>query len=166
MPRRKAGDILLADRGFASFAHLALVSLRHIHAVFRCHQKQIVNFRVGRRHTGQRKSVKGRPRSRYVRRLGRRDQVVEYTKPTTKPAWLDATTWATLPATLLLRELRFDTPQRGYRTRVITLVTTLLDAAAYPAMAVAELYLTRWQIEVFHPHYPSSERLYHAGRAA
>src|SRR5205807_2181573 len=37
---------------------------------------------------------------------------------------------------------------RGHRTRVITLVTTLLDPVAYPATALAELYLSRWQIEI------------------
>lgn len=147
-PELDEGDILLADRGFASFAHLALVLKRKLHAVFRCHQRQIVSFRVGRKHTGQRKAQKGLPRSRYVRRLGRRDQLVEYTKPPTKPAWLDEAAYAKLPETLLVRELRFHTPQRGHRTRVITLVTTLLDPKRYPAADLAELYLQRWQIEV------------------
>ena len=142
------GDILLADRGFASFAHLALLFLRKMHAVFRCHQKQIVNFRVGRKHTGRRKPKKGMPRSRYVRRLGRWDQLVEYTKPTKKPTWMDEATWTTLPETLLVRELRYRTFQRGHRTKVVTLVTTLLDPVAYPATALADLYLSRWQIEV------------------
>jgi len=142
------GDILLADRGFASFAHLALIFLGKLHAVFRCHQKQIVNFRIGRKHTGQRKSKKGLPRSRYVRRLGRWDQLVEYAKPTTKPIWMDDATWATLPETLLVRELRYRVSQRGHRTRMVTLVTTLLDPEAYPATALADLYLSRWQIEV------------------
>ena len=142
------GDVLLADRGFASFAHLALLCMRKMHAVFRCHQKQIVNFRVGRKHTEQRKSKKGLPRSRYVRRLGRWDQLVEYTKPTKKPAWMDEATWATLPETLQVRELRYRTSQRGHRTRIVTLVTTLLDPEAYPATALADLYLSRWQIEV------------------
>jgi hypothetical protein len=59
------GDVLLADRGFASFAHLALLFMRKMHAVFRCHQRQIVNFRVGRKHTKQRKPKKGLPRSRF-----------------------------------------------------------------------------------------------------
>ena len=147
-PELAEGDVLLADRGFASYGHLALLFLRQIHAVFRCHQKQIVSFRVGRKHTGQRNARKGMPRSRYVCRLGRRDQVVEYSKPVDKPAWMDATTWARLPATLLVRELRFHTPEPGYRTRVITLVTTLLDPDAYPATELAQLYLSRWQIEV------------------
>jgi Transposase DDE domain len=147
-PELDEGDILLADRGFASFAHLALLFLRKMHAVFRCHQQQIVNFRVGRKHTSQRRPKKGMPRSRYLKRLGRQDQLVEYTKPKQQPKWMDDATFATLPETLLVRELRFLTPQRGHRTRVITLVTTLLDAVAYPAAELAKLYLSRWQIEV------------------
>jgi len=147
-PELEEGDLLLADRGFASFAHLALLFMRKMHGVFRCHQQQIVNFRVGRKHTSHRRPKKGLPRSRYVRRLGRRDQVVEYVKPKQQPKWLDDATFATLPETLLVRELRFDTPQRGHRTKVITLVTTLLDPMLYPAADLAELYLSRWQIEV------------------
>jgi hypothetical protein len=147
-PELQEGDILLADRGFASFAHFALLCQRKMHAVFRCHQRQIVSFRVGRKHTQQRKARKGLPRSRYVRRLGHRDQLVEYHKPTTKPVWMDKAAFARLPETLRLRELRFLTPQKGHRTQVITLVTTLLDPVAYPAKDLAELYLSRWQIEV------------------
>jgi hypothetical protein len=141
------GDILLADRGFASFAHLALIFLGKLHAVFRCHQKQIVNFRIGRKHTGPKKSKKGLPRSRYVRRLGRWDQLVEYVKPATRPTWMEEATWASLPATLVVRELRYRTAQRGHRTKLVTLVTTLTDPEAYPAAALADLYLSRWQIE-------------------
>lgn len=147
-PDMAAGDVLVADRGLASFAHLALLSLRKMHAVFRCHQKQIVSFRVGRKHTKQSKPGAGLPRSRYVRRLGRWDQLVEYSKPKSKPTWMDKDEYATLPEVLLVRELRYVTAQRGYRTKVITLVTTLLDANAYPAKDLADLYLSRWQIEV------------------
>jgi hypothetical protein len=142
-PELQEGDILIADRGFASFAHLALLFQRKMHAVFRCHQKQIVNFRVGRKHTKQSQARKGLPRSRYLRRLGHRDQLVEYHKPRTVPVWMDKAAFARLPETLRLRELRFLTPQKGHRTRVITLVTTLLDPVAYPAKDLAELYLSR-----------------------
>ena len=34
----------LADRGFASFAHLALLFLRQMHGVFRCHQQTNCQF--------------------------------------------------------------------------------------------------------------------------
>jgi hypothetical protein len=153
------GDILMADRGFASFTHLALLFLRNMHALFRCHQRQIVDFRVRRPHTGQHRPRKGLPRSRYVCRLGHWDQVVEYTKPKTKPTWIDAASYARLPETLLVRELRYLTPQRGFRTRVITLVTTLLDRDAYPAAELAELYLGRWQIEINFRHLKTTMRM-------
>ena len=147
-PELNAGDILIADRGFASFTHLALLFKRQMHGVFRGHQKQIVSFRVGRKHTRPSKPRKGMPRSRYVCRFEHWDQMVEYSKPKATPAWMTKVQFAALPKTLLVRELRYLTPQRGHRTRIITLVTTLLDPIAYPAAALAELYLSRWQIEV------------------
>src|SRR5206468_5367248 len=144
----QAGDVLTADRAFASFAHLALLVLREVHAVFRCHQPQIVSFRPGRRHTPQRRPRRGLPRSRWLKRLGRGDQLVEYRKPKQQPTWLDDATWAALPTTLVLREVRYRVTRRGRRTRCLTLVTTLLDARAYPASALAELYESRWRIEI------------------
>ncbi len=53
-----------------------------------------------------------------------------------------------LPETLLVRELRYRVMQPGYRTREVTLVTTLLNAERYPASELAELYDRRWQAEV------------------
>jgi IS4 transposase len=41
--------------------------------------------------------------------------------------------------------VRIGTP--GFRTRQITLVTTLLEAAVYQGDDLAELYRQRWQIE-------------------
>ena len=52
-----------------------------------------------------------------------------------------------LPESIMVRELRYRITAPGFRTREVTLVTTLLDAAAYPADALAELYGTRWRIE-------------------
>jgi hypothetical protein len=147
-PQLGAGDILLADRGLASFAHLALLSQQKVHGLFRAHQKQIIHFRPRRQHTGQHKPHKGQPRSRWVERLGHQDQRVEYVKPRSKPQWISARAYAALPETLLVREVRYRTSCQGYRTQVITLVTTLLDPKAYPAGELAELYGRRWQVEV------------------
>jgi hypothetical protein len=142
-----AGDVVVGDRAFASFVHLAQLSVRHLHGLFRCHQRQIVDFRPRRRHTGQRKPVAGRPRSRWRKRLGRYDQVVEYTKPAQRPTGMSRADYDALPETLPVRELRYQIVQRGCRTKVITLVTTLLDARAYPARDLAALYGQRWQVE-------------------
>jgi hypothetical protein len=149
LPFLKAGDILVADRGFCSFAHLALLMCKGVHAVFRLHQKQIVDFTPGRAHArpGQKKAPKGMPRSRWIRALGLSDQVVEYFKPARGPGWLGAAAYAALPESYLVRELRYRIEVPGFRTREVTLVTTLLDAVVYPAEALAELYMTRWRVE-------------------
>ena len=83
LPLLTAGDVLVADRGFCSFAHLALLMCKGVHAVFRLHQKQIVDFTPGRAHArpGQKRAPKGMPRSRWIRACGLTDQVVEYFKP-------------------------------------------------------------------------------------
>jgi hypothetical protein len=149
LPLLKAGDVLVADRGFCSFAHLALLMSKGVHGVFRLHQKQIVDFTPGRAHArpGQKRSPKGMPRSRWIRALGLSDQVVEYFKPTRGPGWLSALAYVALPESYLVRELRYRIEVPGFRTREVTLVTTLLDAVAYPAEALAELYMTRWRVE-------------------
>src|SRR5271155_5177089 len=61
---------------------------------------------------------------------------------------MDEETYAALPATLLVRELRYQTRERGHRTKEITLVTTLTDPERYAVADLAKLYLSRWQIEV------------------
>jgi hypothetical protein len=148
-PLLRRGDVLVADRGFCSFAHLALLSARGIHAVFRMHQKQIVDFTPGRPHALPRqKGVPvGTPRSRWLRRLGGCDQIVEWFRPSSRPAWLSAGRFRSLPESLLVRELRYEVGRRGFRTRWVTLATTLLDGEAYTAEALAALYGARWQVE-------------------
>jgi hypothetical protein len=47
----------------------------------------------------------------------------------------------------VLREVHDHSGRPGFRTRQITLVTTLLDAEVYPVADLAELYRRRWQVE-------------------
>lgn len=145
----RAGDVLVADRGFCSYAHLALLSLRHVHAVFRVHQRTHVDFQPGRRHrTPGKKNPAGLPRSRWLRRLGVEDQLVEWYRPRSRPSWMSVEQFQQLPASLTVRELAYRVETPGFRTRRIVLVTTLLDADIYPAADLAELYRRRWQVEV------------------
>jgi hypothetical protein len=148
LPLLMAGDILVADRGFCSFAHLALLLSKGAHAVFRLHQKQIADFTPGRAHAQPRKAApKGMPRSRWVSACGLMDQVVEYFKPAQRPQWMSEDEYRVLPESIMVRELRYRITAPGFRTREVTLVTTLLDPVAYPADALAELYGTRWRVE-------------------
>jgi hypothetical protein len=149
LPLLLAGDVLVADRGFCSFAHLAMLMAKGVYAVFRLHQKQIVDFTPGRAHArpGQKRAPKGMPRSRWVQAYGLLDQVVEYFKPVVCPVWMSQDDYRSLPESILVRELRYRITAPGFRTREVTLVTTLLDAEAYPADALVELYRTRWRVE-------------------
>lgn len=144
-PLLGAGDLLVGDRGFCSFVHLALLSLRQVLALFRMHQARIVEF--GPRRRGRSRRQMGRPHSRRVKRLGRHDQLVQWIKPEQKPQWLSVRQWRLLPQTLLVRELRYTLAARGQRTRVVTIATTLLDPTLYPKDRIAELYGVRWSVE-------------------
>ena len=149
-PRLDADDVLVGDRGFCSFAHLALLLGRGIHGVFRIHQRQIVDFTPGRPHArpGGKGGTTGLPRSRWLRRLGETDQVVAWFKPRDRPDWMSAEQYAALPDEVELRELRYRIDRPGFRVREVTLVTSLLDAQSYPVGALAELYRGRWEVEV------------------
>jgi Transposase DDE domain len=148
-PMLRRDDVLVGDRGFCSFVHLALLAARDVHAVFRMHQKQLVDFTPGRRHArpGQ-KGATGLPRSRWIKQLGPFDQVVEWFRPADRPAWMSEESFLALPESLILRELRYEIGRRGFRTRSVTLVTTLLDSEIYTAESLATLYGTRWQVEL------------------
>jgi hypothetical protein len=149
-PALEPGDVLIGDRGFCSFAHLAILARGGVEAVLRMHQRQIVDFTPDRPHArpGERRAAKGLPRSRWLRSLGVLDQVVEWFKPEDRPEWITAEGYETLPETLTVRELRYEVGRPGFRTRTVTLVTTLLDAEVYPLGAVAEVDAARWRVEL------------------
>ena len=146
-PKIMPGDILVGDRGFCSYVHLALCLQSKLHAVLRIHQKKIVNFR-SRRRSAKSGDMTGRPRSRWIRRLGMHDQVVEWQKPASRPRWMTKEQFDGIPKTIRVRELKWVIRETKCRVREVTLVTTLLDANRYPAREIAGLYRQRWQIEV------------------
>ncbi|MDP1557658.1 MAG: transposase [Nitrosomonas sp.] len=57
--------------------------------------------------------------------------------------------WEALPETLLLRQIKVSVNQPGFRTQGFYIITTLLDAKAYTADALADLYFQRWDVELF-----------------
>lgn len=140
-----AGDLLAGDRGFCSYAHAAMLIAREIHGLFRLHQKQIVDFRPHRRPAG--KGDKGRPSSRFIKRLGKHDQIVEWSKPASKAKWMSDAQYEALPKTLKMRELRYRLVRKGQRTLCVTIATTLLDSTKYSKEDIAKLYNVRWTAE-------------------
>lgn len=122
------GDLLVADRFYCSFLMLALLATHGIDACVRIHHCRKVDFRRGRR-------------------LGKYDHLVEWRRPS-RPEWMDEETYATIPKTITLREIRFQVAKPGRRTRELTIVTTLLDPDQYSAEEIAELYGYRWNSEL------------------
>jgi hypothetical protein len=148
----RAGDVVVGDRAFCSYAHLVMLQKRGIFGLFRAHQRLIVSFKPRRAYLPPdrkaRKGDVGLPRSRFVRHLGRHDQIVEYFKPARRPDWMDPKEYEALPPALLVRELRLKVRTPGGRVSELTLVTTLLDPKRYPKEVIARLYEKRWGVEV------------------
>jgi Transposase DDE domain len=148
-PQLRAGDVLVGDRAFGTFAHLYLLVSHGLHGVFRMSQRRVVDFSPGRLPPPRwnTRKLSGKARSRWVRTLGPMDQVVEWYKPYQRPTWMSAEEYACLPVTLAVRETRYEVSRPGFRVRSVTLASTLLDGEAYPATELAGLYRRRWQVE-------------------
>ena len=127
-PLLEPGDVVLADRYFAGWFDLALLLKRGVDSVVRKHQLRATDFRTGQR-------------------LGHEDHLVRWPKPD-RPAWMSADHYAALPDELELREVRVKVTQRGFRTKVVIVVTTLLDAEEFSAVEIAEVYRRRWHAEL------------------
>jgi hypothetical protein len=162
-PELQAGDVLVGDRGFCSFAHFALLLRRGVQGVLRIHQRLIVDFTPGRPHVvpgkGTSRGKKGLPRSRWIKQLGINDQIVQWFKPVDCPAWMSADQFAALPESIEIRELRYTITERGFRTKTITLATTLLDSQAYELPELATLFRDRWEIETNFGHLKTTMKM-------
>jgi hypothetical protein len=104
-------------------------------------------------------AVKGLPRPHWLNTIGFHDQLVTWLKPKTCPSWLVLEALAALPEALVLREVRDHLGTPGFRTRQITLVTTLLDAEGYRVDDLAAWYRLRWQVETSLAHLKSTMRM-------
>ena len=79
--------------------------------------------------------------------IGKDDHLVFWPRPP-RPKWMSAKQYVTLPDELTLREVRVRVSHKGFRTKSIVVVTTLLDAHQYPPEEIALLYRQRWQAEL------------------
>jgi hypothetical protein len=112
------GEVLLADRAFSSWGLISMFQNKGVDVVMRLHQ--------GRK-------VKAGPQT--------------WHKPARNKKMTQAD-WQALPASITVRVVCFAVAVPGFRTQQINLVTTLLDEAAYPDEALADLFRRRWQVEI------------------
>lgn len=124
------GDIVLADRLYDAYRDIAGLKQRGIDSVFGKKQSRHCDFRRGRS-------------------LGKDDHIVVWKKPAYDSSRFESRAqWEALPDEMEMRELRTVVRRKGYRTRTVTLVTTLLDAEAYPAEDLTDLFSQRWHCEL------------------
>jgi hypothetical protein len=107
---------------------IALLLSGGVDVCARLHQRRHVDFRRGKR-------------------LGKCDHLVEWKRPA-RPPWMDEAIYALIPKTIVLREMRFNVFQPGYRVQALTIVTTLTDPEAFTAEDIAQLYGFRWNSEL------------------
>jgi len=142
------GDIVAGDDTFSGYPHLAMLQRQGLHGLFPVHHLRIVDFKKGRPHCGEgEKAVAGMPRSRWIKSLGKEDQLVEYFKQGQRPKWMSDMDWDSLPDSIIVREIRRTVRRPGLGKITITLATTLLDPEKYPADDLLELRLARWGVE-------------------
>lgn len=141
------GDVLIGDDSFSSYAHLAMLETQGLHGLFPVHHLRIVDFTKHRPHATENDPVAGLPRSRWIKSLGKEDQLVEYFKPKQKPRWMSQPQYDQLPDSIIVRELRRTVRRPGLGHVTLTLVTTLTDPKAYPAADLLDLRLRRWDVE-------------------
>jgi len=121
-------DIAVLDRCYGSFLMIALLMQQNTDVCARMHQNRKTDFRRGKR-------------------LGKHDHLVEWTKPKQRPEWMDEETFQQIPETITLREIRYNVIEKGKRTKVVTIVTTLIDEE-HTKDEIAELYGLRWHVEL------------------
>jgi len=124
----KPKDVVLADRYFAGFVTIYLVS------------RQGADI-VTRQNVHRKKFLKG------AKRLNKNEYLITLRKPP-RPGSIDGVTFQEMPETIDVRYIRLWIKIRGFRTKKIEIITTLTDIKKYPAEEVAELYRKRWCAEI------------------
>lgn len=124
------GDIVLGDRLYDAFRDIALLQQRGVDVVFGKKQSRRCDFRRGQKY-------------------GPDDHVVEWKKPKYDTArFTSRAEWESLPDTLRMREVRTTVRRKGFLTRKVVIVTTLLDANLYSAKDLTDLFAERWHCEL------------------
>lgn len=122
-------DLLLGDRYYGNFWVVAALQQRGADVLLRVAASRRSDFRRGQR-------------------LGKDDHLIVWKKPSTCPSYLTPEAYAALPQELLLREIRGTIYAKGFKSRSVVLITTLLDPKDYSRQELLELYARRWHCEL------------------
>jgi len=127
----KANDVFLADKLFCSYFDISNFNDRGVASIIPLARRMPV---------GETEAVK---------KLSDNDLLIRWTKPVrSKASSYSQEGWEALPDTLLLRQIKVTVNQAGFRVKSFYIITTLLDAEAYPASEITETYFQRWDVEL------------------
>jgi hypothetical protein len=127
------GTVALADRYFCSYVDIARIMQRGGDVVFRLHQRRSCDFRRGCRlpTTDEECLVTWHRPHKWLASFGISPQEFEQ-----------------LPEQMTLRMVRTSRTIKGFRSRKIVIITTILDPQDASADELLALYRDRWMVEV------------------
>lgn len=114
------GDVMLADAYYCNYFLIATLQQLGVDVLFEQNGARTTDFRCGKA-------------------LGRRDHLVRWPKPSTRPQWMTPEQYKAFPDELTMREAKV-----GGRV----LVTTLLDQRRVRKGELNHLYQRRWNVEL------------------
>lgn len=121
-------DVFLGDRAYSGWFDMARLIGRGAQVVVRRHPKRKSDFRRGIRY-------------------GQDDHAIHLEKPE-RPPEMSHEEYASYPEFITIREIRVRVATRGFRTREIIVMTSLLDDIVYTKDDIAALFRRRWQAEL------------------
>lgn len=114
------GDVMLADALYCNYWLIATMIAADVDVVMAQHGSRNTDFRRGKS-------------------LGKRDHLVTWPKPASRPAWMTREQYRAFPDELTMRESK-----RNHRI----VVTTLLDVRQVSQQDLSALYAKRWNVEL------------------
>jgi hypothetical protein len=124
------GSVVVGDRYYCAYFAIAMLMQKGIDVVTRLTNKRLEA--LGKRDT--------------FKRMKNGDLLVTWKRPQ-RPDWMSREEYETMPETLTLRLVEVHVVERGFRTRHLHVVTTLLDKDLDSSESLAELYRKRWHVE-------------------
>ena len=115
-----AGDVMLADAFYCNYFLIATLWQAGVEVLFEQNGARITDFRRGQR-------------------LGKRDHLVHWPKPKSRPQWMTQEHYETFLDEITVREVKVDGQ---------VLVTTMLDHRRVRKAELSRLYGLRWNVEL------------------
>jgi hypothetical protein len=121
-------DIVLGDAYYSSYFLMAMLVSLGVDFVFESHGARKSDFRTGKR-------------------LGKGDHTVLLMKPI-QPDWMSDDLYALMPDTLMTREISISIDRPGFRSKKLSITTSLTISKYVTKEELGAVYACRWAVEL------------------